>query len=283
MKHTTLLFLLRENQILLAMKKRGFGVGKWNGAGGKLEPSETPEQGAIRECQEEISVTPRDIQLVGNMHFFDLPDVEHFCHIYTTTEWEGEPAETEEMRPQWFDISDIPYDDMWADDRLWLPEMLAGNFFKARVVVENDRIREWRLEGVEPGRLMTSSQPDATFAEVSREIWQHLIDRDWDNPAARSLAISLSLEANELLEHYQWGETPVGDKAALAEELADIFICALQYARILGVEPPEIIRDKLAKSAQKYPAEQFKGQSKETQRANWMQAKVNHRAQKEGL
>ena len=55
---TTLLFLLKENQILLGMKKRGFGAGKYNGIGGKLEPDETVEQAMVRETQEEIGVTP---------------------------------------------------------------------------------------------------------------------------------------------------------------------------------------------------------------------------------
>jgi len=51
-KHLTLLFLIKEDQILLAMKKRGFGMGRFNGVGGKIEPGETIEQAMIRECQE---------------------------------------------------------------------------------------------------------------------------------------------------------------------------------------------------------------------------------------
>jgi 8-oxo-dGTP pyrophosphatase MutT (NUDIX family) len=58
MKHVTIMFLRREGELLLAMKKRGFGQGKWNGAGGKAEPGETPLQAAIRETEEEIGVTP---------------------------------------------------------------------------------------------------------------------------------------------------------------------------------------------------------------------------------
>ena len=54
MKHVTLLFLLTDDQILLAMKKRGFGMGRWNGVGGKIEPGETIEEATARECREEI-------------------------------------------------------------------------------------------------------------------------------------------------------------------------------------------------------------------------------------
>ena len=142
MKHVTLVFLQRDGELLLAMKKRGHGVGKWNGAGGKLEPGETPLQAAIRETEEEIGVTPHNLQLVGEIHFIDLPDVDHYCHIFTTNEWEGEPAETEEMRPKWFALEDIPYDSMWPDDKLWLPMLLAGKKFKSDITVENDVVTE---------------------------------------------------------------------------------------------------------------------------------------------
>jgi mutator protein MutT len=148
MKHTTLLFLRRDGEILLAMKKRRFGVGKWNGVGGKVEAGETYEQAAIRECQEEIEVTPTSLRLVGEMYFHDLPDVEHYCHIYETYEWEGEPSETEEMAPRWFAETDIPYDTMWVDDTLWMPLMLAGKLFKGEVIVEDDKLREHRFEEV---------------------------------------------------------------------------------------------------------------------------------------
>lgn len=138
---TTLLFLRRDDQILLAMKKRGFGIGKWNGAGGKVEADESIEAAAIRECQEEIGVTPKQLHYRGELHFIDLPDVEHYCYVYEATEWDGEPTETEEMRPRWFALNDIPYDKMWPDDRYWIPKFLQGIPFKGEVVVENDTIK----------------------------------------------------------------------------------------------------------------------------------------------
>ena len=148
MKHVTLLFLRRDRELLLAMKKRGFGVGKWNGAGGKVETGETYEQATIRECQEEIGVTPGSLRKVGELRFFDLPDVEHYCHIYTTTEWEGEPRETEEMRPQWFAESSVPFDDMWPDDRFWIPLMLDDKLFKGTVTVEGNTLRKHDIREV---------------------------------------------------------------------------------------------------------------------------------------
>jgi 8-oxo-dGTP diphosphatase len=137
MKRVTVLFLLRDNEILLAMKKRGFGAGKWNGAGGKAEPGETITQTAIRECQEEIGITPLCPQLLGDIrfHMSHDPDFGHHAHVFTATAWEGEPTETEEMRPQWFTHQDIPYHTMWADDPLWLPLVLQGKHFTGAITL----------------------------------------------------------------------------------------------------------------------------------------------------
>ena len=150
MKHVTLLFLRRDGEILLAMKKRRFGAGRWNGVGGKVEPGETYEQAAIRECQEEIGVTPRALRPAGEMHFLDLPDVEHYCHIYVATNWGGEPRESEEMAPRWFAETAIPYGTMWPDDVYWLPLLLAGKIFRGSVTVENDTVHEYSFEEVSP-------------------------------------------------------------------------------------------------------------------------------------
>lgn len=122
-----------------------------------------------------------------------------------------------------------------------------------------------------------------SIQELSRIVWQHLVDRDWDHPTPRSLAISLSLESNELLEHYQWQDEPVGDKEALGEELADVLIYALQYAHVMGIDPAEAVRDKLEKSGRKYPVEEFKGKSSAEKRKKWLKAKLDHRDQKKGL
>ena len=127
-KTCTLLLLVRDDEILLAQKKRGFGEGKWNGVGGKIEPDETIEQALVRECQEEIGVTPTSYYKVAE-HDFMQEEVEPwrmYVHAYICTEWEGEPTESEEMAPLWFKISDIPYADMWSDDEYWLPLVLDG-------------------------------------------------------------------------------------------------------------------------------------------------------------
>jgi mutator protein MutT len=127
----TLLFLRRDHQILLAMKKRGFGKGKWNGAGGKIESGETIEQALVRESQEEIGVTPRNWRQVAELDFVQDAQTDEpwhmYVHAYITEQWDGEPIESEEMLPKWFNLEDIPYGNMWDDDEFWLPQVLGGD------------------------------------------------------------------------------------------------------------------------------------------------------------
>ena len=143
MKITTLCFLLTETNILLAMKKRGFGAGKMNGFGGKVQGDETPEQALIREAFEEIEVTLEEDKLdkVAIIHFkFDnKPDWDQECHVYLASEWEGEPTESEEMKPEWYAKSEIPYDMMWSDDIHWLPKVLAGEKIRCHVFFNDDQ------------------------------------------------------------------------------------------------------------------------------------------------
>jgi 8-oxo-dGTP pyrophosphatase MutT (NUDIX family) len=128
MKEATLLFLVRDDQVLLAMKKRGFGANRWNGVGGKIEPGETIEEAAIRECEEEIDVTPDNLQKMALLTFKNeaVKGQDMKVHVFVAYDWEGEPTESEEMAPEWFFADMLPFDKMWADDEYWLPAILSG-------------------------------------------------------------------------------------------------------------------------------------------------------------
>lgn len=128
------------------MKKRGFGVGKWNGVGGKVESGETIPAAMIRECQEEIGVTPTEYEQVATIMFNEYDDgklKQMQVHVYICTGWMGEPAESEEMRPEWFATDKLPYEQMWADDPYWLPQVLDGQGLKAEFTLDenNDVIK----------------------------------------------------------------------------------------------------------------------------------------------
>ena len=126
-KHLTLCIMYREDQVLLGFKKRGFGKNRWNGFGGKVEPGETVKQAAQREVEEEIKVVPQLMKERGILKFtFEGEDEVLIGHLFSAYSFVGSPQETEEMRPQWFDRTEIPYDEMWPDDRFWLPQFLSG-------------------------------------------------------------------------------------------------------------------------------------------------------------
>lgn len=141
----TLVFLLRGDEILLAMKQRGVGAGYWNGPGGKVDPGETIEQAMVRECEEEISVTPTRYYKVA-YHDFVLQNENgswhQWTHTYVATEWQGEPTASAEMLPQWFNQAEIPYDRMWPDDESWLLLVLSGKKLRTEFHLSPDNTVE---------------------------------------------------------------------------------------------------------------------------------------------
>lgn len=141
----TLLFVIRDGQVLLIRKKRGLGAGKINAPGGRVDPGETPLQAAIREVQEEVLVTPVGVRKCG-VHRFQFADgYSLHVHVYASDDCEGIPGETDEAIPLWFPTDDIPYEEMWADDVLWIPLLLAGTWFDGLWIFDGDEIVDYVL------------------------------------------------------------------------------------------------------------------------------------------
>lgn len=126
-----LVFLTRGDEVLLIRKKTGLGQGKINGPGGKLEPGESAKESAFREVEEELQIRPHELTEMGELHFDFVDGLRLHCVVFTGTDFDGIPTETREACPVWYQIDEIPYDEMWADDIHWLPQMLAGERFRA--------------------------------------------------------------------------------------------------------------------------------------------------------
>jgi len=124
----TLALIEKENKILLGMKKRGFGVGRWNGFGGKVKEGEKIEEAVKRELKEEVGILAKRIEWKGVLNFvFDQnPEEILEVHLFKVLKFEGKPRESEEMKPKWFRKEEIPFDKMWPDDKYWLPIFLNG-------------------------------------------------------------------------------------------------------------------------------------------------------------
>jgi len=127
----TLCIIHKEDRVLLGMKKRGFGEGRWNGFGGKVEKTESVEDAMKREMKEESGITLKQFERRGVLEFeFEgQPEILE-VHVFASHDFEGEPIETEEMKPQWFTIHEIPFDTMWPDDKHWIPLFLKGKNFR---------------------------------------------------------------------------------------------------------------------------------------------------------
>ena len=136
----TLCYIVRDGQLLLIRKKRGIGAGKINGPGGKVDPGETPLAAAIRETQEEVGVTPHAPQPRGALLFSFADGLVLRCLIYLADGCRGEPHETSEATPLWFSLDSLPYNEMWEDDREWLPLLLAGESFTGSFGVDGDHV-----------------------------------------------------------------------------------------------------------------------------------------------
>jgi len=152
-KQMTLCIVQQGDKVLLGMKKRGFGAGRWNGFGGKLNVDETVEQATRREMKEEAGIELTDLEKVGviDFEFQGKPGILEVS-IFRSTDFSGEPVESEEMKPQWFGLDQIPFAQMWPDDIHWFPLFLAGKKFTGRFLFgegEGNTIVEQELNEVE--------------------------------------------------------------------------------------------------------------------------------------
>lgn len=155
MNNRTLCFLLRgtpPDEVLLGLKKRGFGTGKYAGFGGGVQAGESIEAATARELEEEtgIKVAVDDLCVAGRVvfRFSAKPHWDQVVHVFIAYTWEGFPVESEEMQPAWYRIEHIPFTQMWADAAHWLPLVLRGGKIQAEFVfaADNETLREIMIE-----------------------------------------------------------------------------------------------------------------------------------------
>jgi 8-oxo-dGTP diphosphatase len=145
-QRATLLFVVRDGDILLIHKKLGLGAGKINGPGGRIEPDETPEQAAVREVREELHTVARHVSKSGELFFQFIDGLSLHVHVFRADDCDGEPRETGEAVPIWVDVEGIPYEEMWEDDPYWIPLMLNRTPFRGFFLFDNDHLLDHRVE-----------------------------------------------------------------------------------------------------------------------------------------
>ena len=137
-ERATLLFVIKNGMILLIHKKKGLGAGKINGPGGRIEQGETAMEAAVREVQEELLITPLNVRPCGELCFQFVNGYSLQGYVFAADDFTGSPQETDEAAPLWQSLDSIPYNRMWADDKIWIPIMLRGEFFAGRFLFDED-------------------------------------------------------------------------------------------------------------------------------------------------
>ena len=141
----TLVYIVRDGRVLLIRKKRGLGAGKINAPGGRQDESETLVECAVREVEEELRITPSEIEPIGENLFQFVDGYSLHAHVFRASEFAGTPTETDEAIPIWFDVDKLPYDEMWEDDRLWVPLVFARTRFTGRYIFDDERMLDHEI------------------------------------------------------------------------------------------------------------------------------------------
>jgi len=156
MTRTCLCLIRRQTatgpEVLLGLKKSGFGAGKWVGLGGHIEEGEKPEAAAVREVAEESSLlVPADsLQHMASIEFrFPArPSWDQTAEVFVTFVYQGDAAESDEIAPRWFAEDSLPLSLMWDDARYWLPVVLAGELLDVLITFADDCAT---VASIEPG------------------------------------------------------------------------------------------------------------------------------------
>lgn len=263
MKDGTLCFVLDSGppqRVLLGYKKGGFGADKIDGFGGKVEDGETIAAAAARELLEESSIAadPNKLEYVALLDFIFpfRPEWSQMVHAFVATQWSGTPAESDEMIPQWYLHSDIPYVRMWGDSYYWLPLALAGKRLRARIVFleDNQTVGQARLEELSPAEAAAlaagQSGCSASYPPERDQLWklraigEGLSRRFPGGGDIYQIMTRLMEECGELAQqvnHFQDSgikRQKMGEPSAarLAQEIKHVLLNALQVARFYGVD-----------------------------------------------
>jgi 8-oxo-dGTP diphosphatase len=141
----TLLYVFRGeppgHEVLLGEKLQGFGAGMIMGLGGHVEDGETDAEAAVREAHEEAGVRVEVVDVsrraTVTYRFPAKPSLDAEVAVFIGEAWTGHVTASEELRPEWFPVAQVPLGRMWDDEQYWLPRVLGGELLVAEFVFDN--------------------------------------------------------------------------------------------------------------------------------------------------
>jgi NTP pyrophosphatase (non-canonical NTP hydrolase) len=128
---------------------------------------------------------------------------------------------------------------------------------------------------------MSKTDAETTLQELKDLITKFSHERGWErHHTPKNLAISICLEAAELLEHFQWDEYRQDDKQKIADELADVLAYVFNFANVMDIDIATAYRNKLQRASEKYPVELFN--KDRVGKEDFFRVKQDYRRGKEG-
>lgn len=138
----TVCHVIKDGKTLLLKKAPGlFGEGKWNSPGGKIRDGETPQECIAREILEETGLVIFNPTHHGAITFYfgDEEEPAWVVDVFSTSAFSGEAKEEcGEGILRWISTDELPYEEMWEDDRYWLPLVFNGKRFEAKFYFDRD-------------------------------------------------------------------------------------------------------------------------------------------------
>lgn len=142
--------VIKNGSLLLIKGEEGFGKDKWNAPSGEIVKGEQPQKAAMKHVFQQTGLYTTKVVNNGTIRLFlnGKNEYSHKLHVFSTKIFSGELKPNIKGEAKWFSNEEVPYYDMWADDKYWLGLVLQGKAFDADFFFDekNEKITKYQLK-----------------------------------------------------------------------------------------------------------------------------------------